>query len=254
MEKRFPKRLKHEPLIEAAWTLHFSLREADNLLLLPGHLHAGLQAEFPVVERGPDLPLFAYQALPPLGDLPLLQMRDKEGRWLLDITAKTLVLRNRRPYAGWARFSDRGKNLIQRMRQLPFLCSIHKGSLRYIDFFYPELLNTKNLDSTIPSAILNLRLYLDEISATDELLHLRMKKQEEDFDIYITVMYPVQLLVQESERSGLLLDIETIFTLSAEAKEEGLMKRWEKAHQVGHRVFFSLLHPEVLQKLGPEYD
>lgn len=67
VEKRFPKRLKHEPLIEAAWTLHFSLREADNLLLLPGHLHVGLQAEFPVVERGPDLPLFAYQALPPLG-------------------------------------------------------------------------------------------------------------------------------------------------------------------------------------------
>ncbi len=228
--------------------MHFSLREADNLLLLPGHLHAGLQTEFPVVERGPDLPLFAYQALPPLGDLPLLQIRDEEGRWLLDITAKTLVLRNRRPYAGWARFSDRGKNLIQRMRQLPFLGGIHKGSLRYIDFFYPYLLNTENLDSTVPSAILNLRLYLDEISVTDELLHLRMKKQEEDFD---------------TSRAATGTGVRTVWALTGHrdyfytiCRSDGGRADEAVGKSPSSRTsgFFSLLHPEVLQKLGLKYD
>lgn len=245
---RVPRRLRREPLLEAAWLIRYELAEPNDLLVLPGALYAQLQEYFPVLERKVDLPLFAHYFLPPLRNLPFLQMRDENAKWFLEITPELIILRNQKSYMGWEKFSAQGKHITQTVKKLPFIRSITGGSLRYMDFFHKGL-----LPDPTPLSVLSMHISLGEENIGNNLTNLRWQKRHDPFTIAFALLYPAEVWSESGKMEGLLLQIETSFPMP-DASLEQFINRMQQAHQIGHEAFFRLLHSETLQALEPEYD
>jgi uncharacterized protein (TIGR04255 family) len=96
---------------------------------------------------------------------------------------------------------------------------------------------------------------LGEHRISTKPVQIRTEIREEDLIHIVQVVSPAEVALPGHEKrwKGVLLDIDTVRPLSETQSWDDLERCLDGAHISGKRMFFSLLKPETVERLEPEY-
>ncbi|HIQ23196.1 MAG TPA: TIGR04255 family protein [Planctomycetes bacterium] len=249
--ERIPKRLEREPLIEALWEVRFALDEGVTGEVLAGSLYRVLKQSCPRIVRLPaaDIPHPIAKTDIRLRYVPAIRLEgSQQAAVAVQVGNRLVSLNNRRPYHGWAEFSQRVRQLVATLRDTGLVKRVERFSLRYIDLL--ELEPPPSLGS------LRVRLELAGRDLTRLPIHFRTEISDAPFLQIVQASSPAEVTLRdEGRRHGTILDIDTIRPV--EASDDGwkaLEAELDEAHRRSHRLFFSLLTADALEQLEPVYE
>ncbi len=245
--ERLPVRLGKEPLIEAVWEIRFSQTRTPVCDLLPGFLFKSFPDAYRNVVRLPaaDVPPPIANADPGLRYAPRIRLEN--GMQAVQIGDFAVSLSCRRPYPGWAQFSDSVRRLAMTVRESGLVDELDRFSLKYIDLI--------ELSPAAGLACLNLELRLGGTELIQRPVHLRTEIQEPALFHIVQVVSPAEVLLPggTERRRGVVVDIDTIKVLSGDRTWDDLDRCLDEVHLACKRMFFRLLAADALQRLEPEY-
>lgn len=248
MNKKIPVRLKKEPLLEAIWEIRFAGARSSIADLLPGMLFKALPREYGNIVRLPaaDIPAPIVEHDRNLRYAPKIRLEN--GNQAIQIGEHVVSLSCRCPYSGWARFSTDIRKLSEAVQDTGLVERLERFSLKYIDLI--ELPQPLGLDC------LNLALKLEEHEISTKPVQLRTEIKENDLIHIVQIVSPAEVALPGTERrlKGVLLDIDTINPLGEKESWDYLTQRLNDVHTACKKFFFSLLKPETVDKLEPEYE
>ena len=251
MSKRIPIRLNKEPLLEAVWEIRFaSDGSAPVGEMLPGILYRELTEYHPLkVVRLPiaDIPRPIAQHDEGLRYLPTVRLEGPEGDpFIIQVGERVVTLNCRRPYAGWAAFSERVRRLAQSLQTTGLIHHPERFSLKYIDLI--------ELDPQPSLASLKASLELADHNLANKPVQLRTEIHQPPFIHILHVASPVSVMIAGKEpHQGTLVDIDTIHVAGGEFWET-LEERLVQAHDQSKQLFFDLLTEEAIERLEPVYE
>lgn len=245
--KPIPKRLKHEPLIEAIWQVQFDSLEASEVL--PGLLYARLRQTYPDLRlhRLPtaDLPAGLAQVDPNLGLAAKIRLEAPDAPFLWQVGARVATVNCRKPYAGWPRFNAAILDLIQTLENSGVVPQPQRHSLRYIDLL--------TLDEPPDLSAFQMTLQLGGQPIRNLPLQMRLELPDEGCSHRIQIATPAQVQLPEGTRTGSVIDLET-FASGLVAGWEQVRSQLDMLHDRSKEIFFErVLTPDALQTLEPEY-
>lgn len=248
MNSRMPVRLAREPLIEAIWELRFQSRARAVGDVLPGLVYRQLQNKYPHVVRLPvaDIPRPIAQQEASLRYMPRIAMHAENQAVLLG--ERVAALSVRRPYRGWAKFSDDIRTLIAVLQETGLIDTIERFSLKYVDVIDigPEpTLNWLNM---------TLRLGAHEIGA--EPVQVRAEIREGNVTHMVQAISPAEVKFDDGSETlrGVLLEIDSVRLMTPGESWSVVQSELDAIHDSCKQMFFSLLTAETLAKLEPVYE
>ena len=248
MNNKIPVRLKKEPLLEAIWEIRFSAAKSSIADLLPGMLFKVLPGRYGNIVRLPaaDIPAPIVEHDRNLRYAPKIRLEN--GNQAIQIGEHVVSLSCRRPYSGWNQFSADIRDIARAVQDTGLIGTLERFSLKYIDLI--ELEHPLGLDC------LNLVLKLGEHEISTKPVQLRTEIKENDLIHIVQIVSPaeVDLRGTEGRLKGVLLDIDTIKPLVERESWDALDRRLDDVHTACKKTFFSLLKPETVDKLEPEYE
>lgn len=245
---KIPLRLGREPLIEALWEIRFSSENASVADLMPGMIFKALSGKYGKLVRSPvaDIPAPIVQRDPGLQYLPTIRLEDSNQA--VQIGGRLVSLSCRRPYSGWIRFSADIRELVEVVRSTGLVDRLERFSLRYIDL----------LDAVQPQGLgcLNLEFKLGAHEMVARPVQLRTEIAEGDITHIIQIASPAEVAIPGSPKrlKGIVLDIDSSLMLGDDASWDELERRLDAVHAACKKMFFSLLRPETIAALEPEYE
>ena len=248
MDTKIPVRLKKEPLLEAVWEVRFSGTKPSVADLLPGLLFKALPEKYNNTVRLPaaDIPAPIVERDPNLRYVPKIRLEN--GNQSIQVGEHVVSLSCRRPYSGWDTFSHDICGLAEAIQGTGLISELERFSLKYIDLLeigWPPGLDCLNLD---------LRLAEHEISTRP--VQLRTEIKERDLIHIVQIVSPAEAVLPGDEKriKGVLLEIDTIKSLGGKEPWKDLDSRLDEVHSSCKKMFFSLMKPETISKLEPEYE
>lgn len=244
---KIPVRLKKEPLLEAIWEIRFSSDKPSVAELLPGMLFNSLPQKYGNIVRLPaaDIPAGIAEQDPNLRYVPKIRLEN--GNQAVQVGEHVISLNDRRPYSGWSNFSKDILSLAAVLRHTGLIKTLERFSLKYIDLI--------ELDPPADLGCLNLDLKLGEHRISTKPVHVRTEIKEDDLIHIVQVVSPAEVALPGHEKrwKGVLLDIDTIKLLSETQPWDDLERCLDDVHMSCKKMFFSLLKPETVERLEPEY-
>jgi uncharacterized protein (TIGR04255 family) len=248
MKNKIPVRLKKEPLLEAVWEIRFSGTKPSVADLMPGMLFRTLSCKYRNIVRLPiaDIPATIVEHDPNLRYAPKIRLENDNQ--VVQIGEHVISLNCRRPYSGWTQFSADIRELAKVVQDTGLIERLERFSLRYIDLI--ELAQPIGLDC------LNLTLKLGEYEINTRPVELRTKIEEGDLIHIVQITSPAEVVIpkEEGRLKGVLLDIDTIRLLAEKGSWYDISEHLDDVHMACKKMFFSLLKPETIGKLEPEYE
>lgn len=249
-EKRIPKRLRKEPLLEAVWELRFQSTADTVENLLSGIIYEQMRDLFapPVRLPAADIPLAARTQQPVLNYTPMFRFGGKNENSCYDIQVgpRAITLNCRRPYAGWGKFRPEIMKLAGGVRKTGLIAAVERFSLKYVDLIpaaAPDYLAPLRGDFRVGAYNLGL-----------SPLQVQSQLADGNFIHVITLLAPARVQAEQMTAEGLLIDIDTIFPATSEEFWDGFESRLGAAHDSNHALFFDILKQETIGLLEPEYD
>ncbi len=244
---RLPKKLREEPLVEAQWALRFS---GDTVVgsVLPGILYEKYRTEFPNIQLSQlpasGVPADVRNAQPAFQNIATHALRF--GVYTAFVGDRMVALSSAAPYPGWTEFRRRILELASWLAASKLVDHPLQCTLRYTDFFAggTEVLDKLVLDVSVGGQ-----------RPSGAGLHLRMGTVSGCFTGAIELMFPVRLDKKGVGREdGLLTNVQTAFSVNdGELPWAQHVNLLDRAKAESHRIFFSLLRPEMIESLDPEY-
>ncbi len=248
MDLKIPVRLKKEPLLEAVWEIRFSGINLSVADLMPGMLFKALPGRYSNIVRLPaaDIPASIVEHDPNLRYVPKIRLEN--GKQAVQIGEHVVSLSCRRPYSGWAQFSSDIRDLAKAIQDTDLIGRLERFSLKYIDLI--------ELGQPLGLGCLNLDLKLGEHEISTKPIQLRTEIKESDLTHIVQIVSPAEVTLPGDEKrlKGVLLDIDTIRQLGEKESWEELDRRLDELHWACKRMFFSLMKPETVNQLEPEYE
>ena len=250
MNKRIPKRLKREPLVESVWEIRFaSDRSSPVGQLLPGFIFEKFRLHYPRLVRLPasDIPPPVAEHDMALRYVPTVRLEAPDSPFSIQVGERVVTLNCRRPYEGWSVFSERIRDLAELLHTSGLIAKPERFSLKYIDLI--------ELDSPPSLASLEMSLSVAGHSLAAKPMQLRTEIREEPFVHVLQVATPVDITLGTSGKRlrGTLVDIDTVH-MAGEDFWEMLSERLVQSHAASKRLFFNLLTNEAIERLEPEYE
>ena len=247
MDNKIPVRLKKEPLLEAIWEIRFSGTKSSIADLLPGMLFKALPGKYGDIVRLPaaDIPAPIVKHDNNLRYAPKIRLEN--GNQAVQIGEHVVSLSCRRPYSGWERFSTDIRDLARAVNDTGLIERLERFSLKYIDLI--------ELEQPVGLGCLNLDLKLGEHEISTKPVQLRTEIKEKDLIHIVQIVSPAQVSLPgvQERLKGVLLDIDTIKFLESTKFWGELDGRLDDVHMACKRMFLSLMKPETIDKLEPEY-
>ena len=248
MTNKIPLRLKKEPLIEAVWEIRFRSAKPSVSDLLPGLVFKALPDKYPNIVRLPpaDIPMPLVEHNPKLRYIPKIRLEG--GSQAVQIGEHMVSLSCRRPYSGWNMFSEDIRTLMKIVRNTGLIDQLERFSLKYIDLI--------ELDQPPSLSCLNLELKMGGYEIDTRPVQLRTEIKEDDLIHIIQIVSPAEAFIPgESGRvSGVLLDIDSIRPMKENESWPDVDSHLDDVHLSSKKMFFSLLTPETIDNLEPEYE
>jgi len=246
-EKKIPKKLWKEPLIEAVCELRFKSDRDSISDLLPGLLFQKLGERFPNVEKLPasNIPSVILKTDPNLCYVPTIKLTGVEPCSIL-LGEHVFSFSSTRPYMGWDRFLSTIIELLEILKKTDLIAHPERISLKYIDIL------EKSEGFTLDALNLNLQIGGNRITAAP--VHLRTEYETKEFNNIIQIASPAHAELSNSQHfDGIMIDIDTIsrtFPIDFWTDQKDCLGR---AHSLGKSMFFDLLKDETIKLLKPEY-
>jgi len=248
MNSRIPVRLRKEPLFEAVWEIRFNGAKAGVADLLPGLLFKEFSNKYSNIVKLPasNIPDPIVESDPKLRYVPKIRL--ESGNQAVQIGEHSISLSCRRPYSGWSVFSTDIKTLTNVISQTGLIKELQRFSLKYMDLI--------SLSETEGLGCLEVDIKLGEHTIGERPVQLRTEIVEDDLIHIIQIVSPAKVSLPGVENSmrGILLDIDTIKTISERDSWEVIDQRLDDVHLSCKKMFFSLMTPETIKKLEPEYE
>lgn len=238
---RIPNKITPCPIVEAIIELRFNSILPDDAVF--GVIYNVFRNEYGKVEKLPilQLPDNIRSQEPNLVYKPHYKLHKDD--FIIQIGPKVISFANIREYVGWNVFSQKVLEGIQKVSNLDIIRTIKRFGLRYINLF--EDLNI------CKKSTLKLQLGETELSEKDVNLTVALKTGDFLSKLIVLNNAEVQLNLEKKTTKGSLIDIDV--ALEKENKLESIIDIVENAHSEEKKMFFSILAPEFLETLNPEY-
>jgi uncharacterized protein (TIGR04255 family) len=242
-----PEKLDRTPLVDAMFELRFepTLETAGDLL--PGMLYSSYQGQYSESESLvlSNVPRGLRKQNPQLKFHTHTQLTTEKN--ILKIGDRAVVLSIIYPYPGWTAFSKDILELLEKLREISLIKTPIRFSLRYINLIPAD--NNQQL------ALLKSKFEIAGEPLSELGLHIRYEVKTGDF---LTILKMATNSVANiegcAESKGLLIDIDTIQEIKEEFFWNNTKERLDNCHNVLKNRFFSLLLPETIESLGPNYE
>ena len=242
-----PTRLRNEPLVEAIWELRFASKQETLLAILPGILYSALGDKNTNIIKLPfsELPSQIAENDPNLKYTP--KIRVEGDNQSIQIGDYVIALSCRKPYSGWKKFSSSIRKLIKIVKETGYIEGLERFSLRYIDIIA--------LGQPPDIKCLNLNIKIGDYDIDAWPIKLRTEIREKELIHILQIASPAKVtLPGEPEGTiGVVIDIDTIRSLTEGESWKAVYDSLDKVHQSCKEVFFGLLTEDTLSKLEPEY-
>jgi len=246
--KKIPILLKKEPLIEAVWEIRFKKTNPSIAELLPGLIFKEMHQRYPGISRLPaaDIPSAIIDRDSSLRYVPKIRLDG--GTRAIQIGEYVLGLSCRRPYPGWDAFSADIRALVNLVQETGLITSLERFSLKFVNLI--ETNQPPKLDS------LNVELRVGDKANDESPVLIRTEMRTKEFVHIIQIVSPAEVVLpdEQSSRSGVLLDIDTIAFLQGDNSWLEMNNLLDEGHLAAKNIFFELLSRDTINKMEPVYE
>lgn len=235
---KLPKKIDPCPIIEAIVELRFNSPFPHDAIF--GIIYKEFKDDYPTVEELPilQLPESVRRQDPNLSYKPYYKL-SKNDKFLFQVGARVISLISLNPYAGWNKFYEELKDMLQRIRKLEILSSYNRVGIRYINGFEGNIFEKVDLSLNMRGKILK-----------DINTSMRLEMPTGKFVSTLRIANNVQITIKDKTIQGSIIDIDTFIENPVE-DELGLL---DIGHIEEKKLFFTLLKEDFLKhELNPEY-
>ena len=234
-----PKRLEHDSIIDAIIEIRFETDLNPNVVF--AEIYSNIKEKFggqvqslPISQMPPDL----IRQDPNLKNKPLYRINGDDCS--LQIGSQMIALSSKMPYIGWEKFSEMFSWILSQCYD--HVSAVTRLGLRYINFFEGDISDRVNIEFKLMDGYEMSKLNIQTEVITEEFAN--------------TIQYSPNAIKQTENgtEQGSAIDIDTFKMFNqAPCSLSDLLDDVNKAHQHEKEVFFSLLKPELIEQMCPEY-
>ena len=244
-----PKKLKKDPLIEVLWELRFET-EPNFAKIIPGILFSRLKNKYSnlVINKLPaeSIPAEIKEIDPNLRYAPSLRIEVMDIPLIWQMGERVFTYNNKKPYLGWNRFVEEIKFLSGIFEEINLFKSIEKISLRYIDLIEKDIFHDLS--------DLKVSINIDKWEVKDEKISLLVEKFDGGFKNIIQVARPMDIVMDNRQISGTIIDIEVELLERGILFNELINRNIDAMHYKAKEIFFDMiLKDSIINKLEPEW-
>lgn len=247
MPIRTPRKLSHDPIVEAVFELRFESNVPAAADLLVGTVFARFKDTFPRLERLPfsEFPRQLQELDKNLRYQPRVKLEgDKFGIFLGDRSA---LVSCPRPYQGWEEFREVIFLFLEVVKGTGFIKQIERFSLKYVN-----LLPAKALSEQF--ALIKYGAQLGDFDLTASVTNTRTELILDNILNLVEVQPSTNVTIKSGDPSyGLLLTVDSINRETSEFWEN-YRDRLEHLHGVEKQVFFGILSQAALDQFRPIWE
>lgn len=235
---RLPKKISPCPILESIVELRFDSPFPSDAIF--GIIYNEFKTDYPNVQELPilQLPEIVRKQDPILKYKPSYKL-SSDDNFLFQVGARTISLISLSPYSGWEVFSEKIKDLVQRIKKLEIVSAYSRAGIRYINGFDCNILEK-----------INLSLNMTEKSFTDLDSSIRLEVPTGKFISTLQIANNAQVTKTGAVAKGSVIDIDTYI----ENPTNDIIDLIESGHSEEKKLFYTLLKKEfVEQELNPEY-
>ncbi|MCB0737807.1 MAG: TIGR04255 family protein [Bacteroidetes bacterium] len=237
-----PVKINICPIVDAVMEIRFNAKVHSNAIF--GMIYSNLRHDYQDVEKLPilQLPEQLRDSDSTFKFKPQYKIKSESG-YTVQIGPNVVIIGSEIPYSGWNNFKEKISEILKSIFNSDMGIVVNRLGLRYINFFELDALERINLEISVNSP---LKLESPTIIRTSVPLN--------GYSNNLQLANGVERLVKDNSLNGSIIDIDTYKEYVDTSFENDYMSEIERAHSVEKELFFSLLKPEFLQELKPEYD
>jgi len=239
MPEKLPKKITPCHIKDAIIELRFETSMPPDAIF--GVIYQEIKDDFPKMEKLP------------ITQLPEQMRKDINliYKAYYKLTNKNLVLRvgpqmvavsNIEEYVGWNNFSKKFYKCYAKIEKLKIIDKIVRIGMRYIDFYEFDIFGKINL---------NINKENQPLQSNDIFIRTLLERGKYKQTLHISNNAEMQLKL--GLKKGSVIDIDTCIENGNDNFKNNIKKLIEEEHVAQKELFFSLLKPEFLQELNPEY-
>lgn len=243
---RVPRSLGQPPLVEAIFELRFEPSQPAAGELLPGLLYQHFASSYPEASQLPlgELPS-AVRENEALRYQPTHRLAGKTG--IIQVGHRVAFLSCPTPYPGWNDFRSRVSDLVTALGSTQLVTRVERFSFRF--------LNVIPAESEHQLSLLNTEMILMGQPVPEHGFQLRVEIQQSPLTTIVQLRTgTVAKLPDGSERTGLMVDVDTICAVQHDEFWNNTAAALERSHSELKRIFFSVLKTEVIETFVPVWD
>lgn len=238
---KLPKRITPCPLIDAVVELRFDSSLPPDAVF--GMAYGRLKETYSKVEKLPilNLPDMIRLKDPDLIFQPYYKLSGDQ--FVVQIGPKVLSITSPGEYSGWEAFFAKIKETYDVIKPIGIIKTVTRLGIRYINFFDFDIFEK-----------INLRISLNDQPLSAKQTTVRLEIQDERFGHLLQVVNNVTVEGKpKGPRKGSVIDIDTHMEGRFEDFFDSMEDFVSDGHQAEKQLFFSLLKPDFLASLKPEY-
>ena len=246
---KLPSVLEHEPLVDAVFEMRLG-GEHHMADLLPGVIFGQLDpkpqfrklptAEVPSQIRSQE-PSLAFAAL----------VRFDHTDVTISFGDQNLVIGCKLPYPKWPAFKKQIMKIIKILEKAEIDVQVTRYSLKYVN-----LIQAESLKSQIAKIDMSIRV--GDVEVDDDVINVRIVRQEEDTMHIITIATGVQVPPHTGQQGfGVIVDVDSIREIepaSFGVFARNLESAVDTLRQENKKKFFRCLTDAALNEMEPRYD
>lgn len=239
---KLPTKIAPCPIVEAILEIQFESTFPEDAVF--GIVYGSYEEEEIDLEKLPILQLPDEFRLkePNLKYKPYYHI--KKQNFIFGIGPKVFSIVNVDEYSGWDTFSKKIYETFDRMGKLKIVTKITRMALRYVNVF-------RDIDIYERST---LAMSLNDQPFGADQLNIVAQVSGENCLSRLKMVNNATVGVKEDHFEGSLVDIDTVSTKYPDTlSDDSIKEAVESAHVEEKKLFFSLLKPDFLQTLNPEY-
>lgn len=236
-----PKKITPDPIIDAVVEFRFESEIPPDAVL--GMLFSVVRNEFSNFKKLPiaEIPEEIRRNDPQLKFAPCYQSISKGYR--LNVGPSVISLGNPGDYVGWKEnFYPFLQNIIGQLEKSGIVKKFTRIGIRYIDFFTTDIFE---------KITLSIKLNDEPLAAKQTTISTIFER--DGLITRVNIQNNTVIIRNNKQSIGSIIDTDTFFEPKHSISFEELIELLDKQHDVSLNVFFSLLKPDFLETLNPEY-
>jgi uncharacterized protein (TIGR04255 family) len=241
---KIPRKITPCPITTVVAELRFQSALPSDAIF--GAIYPSFRDEYPTTDKLPvtDIPSMIRENDPNLEFQPHYHL--KSDKYFLQVGPKVFSIVRFGEYLGWAEFGLIVIGAMQKFLNLGVAKTITRTSIRYVNFYPDDVFNHINATLTIGDIQLRsgettVRTLIEWDGFTHILIVSNIAENQQVNNGIIT------------KTKGSILDIDTLLTKCDSDFVKNYRTLLEEMHKAEKSLFFSILKPEFVATLKPEY-